>query len=79
MGKAIRLDLNKRTLRVYDMLANGNKDFHDLHVRDKELIFRCRFDTSDVLSPEEKAAYEVEREMRLKEAESEIQAFMLEG
>jgi len=73
MGKALRINVHPRVVTLAEILGRGERDFEELHPRDKELLVQSDVELSDMVPPEQIARYELEKKIdstdsRLKKA-----------
>ena len=63
MGKALRINVHPRVITLGKMLERGERDFEELHPRDKELLLRSDVNLDGLVDPQQVAKYQLKKEM----------------
>ena len=67
MTKAPRLNIHPRAIRLVRILARGEREFYELHPRDKEILFQTiqnGFSPDDIIPERDLRIYEARRELQ---------------
>lgn len=60
MGKALRLNVHPRALRLAEIIERGERSFDELHFRDKEILYDCPLSLDGLVTTEEILRFRVE-------------------
>ena len=60
MGKALRLSVHPRAIKVAAMIERGERSFDELHIRDKKVLYDCQYDLDGLVTTEELLRFRLE-------------------
>jgi len=74
MGKALRINVHPRAITLAGILERGEREFKDLHPRDKEILLRTDANLDGLVDPEQLAKYQLRKEIEQTDSKTKTAA-----